>query len=89
MSIPCLRCPFLPRVTLGRAKGLQGGTGFLRVGLVKCGPHLEEPGPGQCELRQMQRRMCFRPVVTGSDPRGQGFGPRCCFSQTPQEVQLL
>lgn len=88
MSIPHLRCPFLSCVTLGRAKGLQGGSGFLRVGLVKCGPHLEEPGPGQHELRQMQRRTCSRPVVTGSDPRGQGFSPRGCFSQTPQEVQL-
>ena len=67
---------------------MQRGSGFLRVGLVKCEPHLEEPGPGQRELRPLQRRLSCGPVVTGSEPRGQGLSPPCRFSQTPREVQL-
>lgn len=83
-----LRCPFLSPVTLGRARGLQRGSGFLRVGLVKCDRRLEEPGPGQRKLRPLQRRTSCWPVVTGSEPQGQGLSPLCRFSQTPQEVQL-
>ena len=67
---------------------MQRGSGFLRVGLVKCDPHLEELGPGQLELRPLQRRSSCRPAVTGSEPRGRGLSPPCRFSQTPQEVQL-